>query len=149
MIALVQKVSKAQVIVEGKAIGKIGEGLVIFAGIFSDDSMKDLEYCARKCAELRIFPDEAGYMNLSLEDVGGQMLVISNFTLCARVRKGRRPSFDKAMKPPKSEEMVDVFIGLLKDRGIDVQEGKFGAHMDVELTNDGPITIIVDSREKR
>lgn len=149
MIALVQKVSKAEVIVNSETTGKIGKGLMILAGIFADDTMKDLEYCARKCSELRIFPDEDDNMNLSLLDVGGDILVISNFTLCARVRKGRRPSFDRAMKPPHSENLFDVFVKLLRDRNINVETGVFGEHMDVTLTNDGPVTIIVDSTEKR
>lgn len=146
MIVILQRVSRAKVTAEGSVVGGIEDGLLALAGVFDDDEMEDLEYCARKCAELRIFPDEDDNMNLSVSDVSGKILVVSNFTLCADIHRGRRPSFTKAMKPPEAEDMVNLFIGLLKDKGIPVETGSFGAKMDVDLTNDGPVTIIVDSR---
>ena len=149
MIALVQRVSGASVRVDGSVVAEIGRGVLIFAGIMSADDEDDLMYCARKCAELRIFPDPDGAMNLSVCDVGGEVMVVSQFTLCARVRKGRRPSFDRAMQPDRAEEMLETFVGFIEHFGLPVKSGVFGAKMAIDLCNDGPVTIIVDSKEKR
>ena len=149
MIALVQRVNNASVWVDASVVSKIGQGILIFAGIMASDDDDDLMYCARKCAELRIFPDDDGAMNLSVQDVGGEVMVVSQFTLCARVRKGRRPSFDRAMQPDKAEDMLKTFVGFVEHFGLPVKTGVFGAKMEIELCNDGPVTIIVDSKEKR
>ena len=149
MIALVQRVARASVSVDGKLASSIGKGILVLVGIFADDTDADIEYCARKCAELRIFEDGERKMNRSVEDIGGEILVVSQFTLAARVRKGRRPSFDRAMQPDKASLMIGQFCDILRKRGLTVGEGVFGALMDVELVNSGPVTIIVDSREKR
>lgn len=149
MIALVQRVSRASVSVGSETVAAIGEGILVLLGVFADDTSDDIEYCVRKCAELRIFENEERKMNRSVEDIGGEILVVSQFTLAARVRKGRRPSFDRAMQPDKASRMIEQFCDILRKRGLTVEEGVFGALMDVELVNSGPVTIIVDSREKR
>ncbi len=149
MIVLVQRVAEAKVSVDGRVVSEIGKGLLLLVGVLDGDSEKEIEYASRKCANLRIFDDEDGKMNLSALDIGGQMLCVSQFTLGARVRKGNRPSFDRAMKPPKSEELFDSFCSRLAGEGIAVQKGVFGAHMEVSLVNDGPVTIVIDSDEKR
>lgn len=147
MIALIQRVRKAEVFVNDESISKIENGMLVFAGIMSDDTFSDLEYCAKKCSELRIFEDKNGLMNLGIRDIDGEMLVVSQFTLAASVRKGRRPSFEKAMKPPQAETMFDHFVDIVNNTGISVKKGVFGAKMSVELVNDGPVTIIIDSRD--
>ncbi len=141
MIVLVQRVAGAVVSVDREPKARIGKGLLLLVGIIDGDTEDELRYCAGKCANLRIFEDAEGKMNLSLLDVGGEVLSVSQFTLGARVRKGRRPSFDRAMKPPRSEELFDRFCDMLGEEGVSVvKKGDF---------NDGPVTIIVDSEERR
>ncbi len=145
MRAVVQRVKEAKGEVGGKRVGAIGPGLLIFLGVGEDDSEKDCEYLANKIAHLRIFPDREDLMNLSLIDTGGSALVVSQFTLWGDCRKGRRPSFVRAARPEKAEELYERFIGLLKEKGIDVATGEFQAMMDVSLINDGPVTLMLDS----
>jgi D-tyrosyl-tRNA(Tyr) deacylase len=141
-----QRVRSASVNVEGKEIGKIGSGLVLLVGIAESDSESDVEFVAKKCSELRIFPDEDGKMNRSLIDIGGEILSISQFTLLGETSKGRRPSYIKAANQEKAEKFYNIFNHLLIDKGVHVETGIFGAMMDVNLTNDGPVTLIVDSK---
>ena len=145
MRAVVQRVKESKVEVDGKSVGAIGAGLLIFLGVGEDDSEKDCDYLANKIAHLRIFPDRKDLMNLSLIDTGGSALVVSQFTLWGDCRKGRRPSFVRAARPEKAEELYERFIGLLKEKGIDVATGQFQAMMDVSLINDGPVTLMLDS----
>ena len=145
MRAVVQRVKESKVEVDGKRVGAIGPGLLIFLGVGEDDSEKDCDYLANKIVHLRIFPDSEDLMNLSLIDTGGSALVVSQFTLWGDCRKGRRPSFVRAARPEKAEELYERFIGLLKEKGIDVATGRFQAMMDVSLINDGPVTLILDS----
>ena len=146
--ALIQRVSSASVSVDGNQISTIKGGFLILLGVQQDDVKRDLEYLVNKTAGLRIFKDEKQHMNLSIQDVGGEALVVSQFTLCADTRKGRRPSFIHAAPPELAEQMYQQYCEQLKNNGIPVQTGEFGAMMDVELVNDGPVTIILDSREK-
>jgi len=145
MRAVVQRVKESKVEVDGKRVGAIGPGLLIFLGVGEDDSEKDCDYLANKIVYLRIFPDREDLMNLSLIDTGGSALVVSQFTLWGDCRKGRRPSFVRAARPEKAEELYERFIGLLKEKGIDVATGRFQAMMDVSLINDGPVTLMLDS----
>jgi len=145
MRAVVQRVKESKVEVDGKRVGAIGPGLLIFLGVGEDDSEKDCDYLANKIVHLRIFPDREDLMNLSLIDTGGSALVVSQFTLWGDCRKGRRPSFVRAARPEKAEELYELFIGLLKEKGIDVATGQFQAMMDVSLINDGPVTLMLDS----
>lgn len=145
MRAVVQRVKESKVEVDGKRVGAIGPGLLIFLGVGEDDSEKDCDYLANKIVHLRIFPDSEDLMNLSLIDTGGSALVVSQFTLWGDCRKGRRPSFVRAAQPDKAEELYERFIGLLKEKGIDVATGQFQAMMDVSLINDGPVTLMLDS----
>ena len=145
MRAVVQRVKESKVEVDGKRVGAIGPGLLIFLGVGEDDSEKDCDYLANKIVHLRIFPDREDLMNLSLIDTGGSALVVSQFTLWGDCRKGRRPSFVRAARPEKAEELYERFIGLLKEKGIDVATGRFQAMMDVSLINDGPVTLMLDS----
>lgn len=147
MIALLQRVSEASVVIDGTAVGAINNGLLILIGVFQNDDESDAQYLARKSAELRIFGDEEDKMNLSLKDINGDALVVSQFTLCGDVRKGRRPSFTHAASPEKGEQLYDYFMKQLQENGIPVQSGQFGAMMDVNLTNDGPVTFVLDSKE--
>lgn len=147
MIALLQRVSEASVVIDGTAVGAINKGLLILIGVFQNDDESDAQYLARKSAELRIFGDEEDKMNLSLKDINGAALVVSQFTLCGDVRKGRRPSFTHAASPEKGEQLYDYFMKQLQENGIPVQSGQFGAMMDVNLTNDGPVTFVLDSKE--
>ncbi len=145
MRAVVQRVKESKVEVGGKSVGAIGPGLLIFLGVGEDDSEKDCDYLSNKIVHLRIFPDRKDLMNLSLIDIGGSALVVSQFTLWGDCRKGRRPSFVRAARPEKAEELYERFIGLLKEKGIDVATGRFQAMMDVSLINDGPVTLMLDS----
>ena len=145
MRAVVQRVKESKVEVDGKSVGAIGPGLLIFLGVGEDDSEKDCDYLVNKIAHLRIFPDSEDLMNLSLIDTGGAALVVSQFTLWGDCRKGRRPSFIRAARPEKAEELYDRFIGFLEEKGIDVATGQFQAMMDVFLINDGPVTLMLDS----
>lgn len=141
MRALIQRVSKASVMVEGDVISRIGKGLVVLLGVGHEDGEGSAAFLAEKTANLRIFEDEGGKTNLSILDVGGEAIVVSQFTLYADTRKGRRPSFIDAALPEVAEPLVDRFIQLLRGYGVPTQTGKFGAHMEVEIHNDGPVTI--------
>jgi len=146
---VLQRVSGAQVKIENKVHGKIGKGLVLLIGVADTDAEEDVTYCVNKCADMRIFEDEKGKMNLSVLDVEGEILAISQFTLLGNTRNGRRPSFIDAANPQKGNDFYELFIKLLKDKNLKVETGVFGAMMDVELTNSGPVTIIVDSKLDR
>ncbi len=148
MRALLQRVRSASVSVAGKEISRIKAGYLILLGVREGDTPGDAEVLAAKTAELRIFEDENGKMNRSLLDVGGQALVVSQFTLCADCRKGRRPSFINAMRPPMAEELYLSYAALLRQKGVGyVGEGEFGADMLVSIENDGPVTILLDTEE--
>jgi len=146
MIALLQRVSEAKVTVDDKIAGEIGSGLLIFLGVFQNDTLEDTKFLTNKIVHLRIFDDDAGKMNRSLLDVEGAVLVVSQFTLCADTKKGRRPSFIKAAQPELGEKFYNNFIQDLKERGVPVATGIFGAMMDVQLVNDGPVTFVLDSK---
>lgn len=145
MISVLQRASDARVDVEGKTVGEIDLGLVILLGVVDGDSEEEAVLLAKKCADLRIFEDDKGKMNLSVKDVGGSVLAVSQFTLAANCKKGRRPSFDDAADPKIANELYDVFCNTLKEEGVGVEVGIFAAHMRVTLTNDGPVTIILDT----
>lgn len=145
MRAVIQRVKHASVTVENKVIGKIGHGLLILLGVGGGDSETDMKYIADKSMGLRIFSDENDKMNLSVSDVGGEILVVSQFTLYGDCRKGRRPNFTPAMEPVGANAMYEKFVKYLEDSGMRVQKGSFGADMKVELLNDGPVTILLDS----
>ena len=147
MKALLQRVSSAKVEVEGNDIAKIGKGLLVFLCAMKGDTDKDLGYLVRKISMLRIFGDEQGKMNLSVMDIKGEILVVSQFTLAASTRKGNRPSFDDAEEPAKAKSLYETFVLRLSDTGISIKAGAFAADMAVSLTNDGPVTVMVDSRE--
>lgn len=149
MRALVQRVSSGSVTVAGKRVGAIGPGLVILLGVARDDGEKDAAWVARKVANLRIFPDEEGRMNLSLLDVGGEALVVSQFTLYGDCRKGRRPSFTGAAPPPQAERLYQKFIKCLRELGVKVETGQFQAEMLVHIDNHGPVTLMVESEPAR
>ena len=144
MRAVVQRVSEASVSIDGATVGEIGEGLLVLLGAGAGDTERDLEYVASKVLGLRIFPDEDGKMNRSLVDIGGEALVVSQFTLYGDTRKGRRPSFVRAMDPGEASPMVDRFVERLA-REVKVATGRFGADMDVRLCNRGPVTLLIDS----
>ncbi len=148
MRAVVQRVSEASVIVEGEVISVIGRGFLIFLGVTHSDGEEEAASLARKIAGLRVFEDAEGKMNLSLADVGGQALVVSQFTLYADVRKGRRPSFTDAARPEQAEPLIERFVAHLRNEGIPTQTGRFQAHMAVHLCNDGPVTLILDTAQK-
>lgn len=144
--ALLQRVAKSSVTVEGKVVGEIAEGLVVLLGVADDDCENDAEYLVDKIVNLRIFSDEQSKFNLSTLQVNGELLVISQFTLLADARKGRRPNFTSAAPQEKAETLYNYFIERLQEKGLKVETGEFGAHMMVEILNDGPVTIMLDSR---
>ena len=146
MRALIQRVSTARVLVDGEALGEIGEGLLIFLGVGKEDGDADVEILAPKAAHLRILPDETGKMNRSLVDTGGRALVVSQFTLYADCRKGRRPSFVDAAEPREAERLYEAFMRRMEKEGVSVAAGKFQAMMEVELVNHGPVTLMLDSK---
>lgn len=147
MRLVIQRVSEASVTVNEKTVGEIGPGLLLFLGIEDEDTNEDIEWLCQKVAKMRIFNDEEGKMNLSVKDVGGELLVVSQFTLHASVKKGNRPSFIRAARPEFAIPMYEKFIKLLEiTAGRDVQTGEFGAEMKVRLLNDGPVTITIDSK---
>ncbi|CAN5627719.1 D-aminoacyl-tRNA deacylase [soil metagenome] len=144
---LLQRVQRASVSVEGEVVGRIGPGLLLFVGVGQGDTDEHSSYLASKIANLRIFHDDTGRMNLSLLDAGGGALVVSQFTLFADVRKGRRPSFTRAADPDDAAQLVDHFVGELDQLGVTAEQGIFGAMMAVDLVNDGPVTIWLDTSE--
>jgi D-tyrosyl-tRNA(Tyr) deacylase len=146
MRAVVQRVRHAAVTVDGRVTGRIGPGLLVFAGVATDDGPADVEYIAGKLRDLRIFPDEHGRMNRSVVESGGGLLVVSQFTLHADCRKGRRPSFDAAAPAPLAETLYESLVAALRESGLAVETGVFQAHMEVDLLNDGPVTMLLDSR---
>jgi D-tyrosyl-tRNA(Tyr) deacylase len=148
MRAVVQRVSEAFVEVEGEVVGQIGLGLLVLLGVGQKDTQEDALYLARKITALRIFPDEAGRMNLSLKEVGGEVLLVSQFTLYADTRKGNRPSFLQAAPPEVGKRLYEVAIEAFLDQGVHVETGVYGAHMRVHLVNDGPVTLLLDSEER-
>lgn len=146
MIAVVQRVINSSVTIDGSVVGAIGPGLNVLLGVADGDSESDAGYMAVKVANLRIFEDDQGKMNRSLIEMGGQMLVVSQFTLLGDCRKGRRPSFIKAAGPDPAQRLYRNFVDHVKKLGIDVQTGRFGAMMQVSIVNDGPVTLLVHSR---
>lgn len=147
MRAVVQRVLEANVKVDGNIVGEINKGILVFLGVGEDDNNNDLEYMVEKILGLRIFEDENGKMNLSLMDVRGEILIISQFTLYGDVRKGKRPSFTSSAHPEIAENMYNQFIEKCREKGLKVEEGIFGADMKVGLINDGPVTILIDSKK--
>jgi len=146
---LLQRVSRAAVRVEGQTVGEIGRGLLVLLGVERDDGDRELEYFSNKTAELRIFPDDEGKMNCSVEEVSGGVLVVSQFTLAAATRKGRRPSYSRAADPAQAEATYERFMARLRERGLRVASGVFQAMMEVESINDGPVTILLDPPDNR
>jgi len=146
--ALVQRVTRASVSVDGEAVGSIGPGLVVLLGVAGGDTEKDADYLVQKIANLRIFSDAQGKFNLSLLETGGELLTVSQFTLLADTRKGRRPSFIDAAPPERARELCDYFAARAHAAGLKVATGRFQEHMLVEIHNDGPVTIMLDSRDK-
>lgn len=147
MRAVIQRVGRASVTVDGQVVGAIGRGFLVLVGVTHSDGQAEADWLARKIAGLRIFEDEAGKMNLSLADVGGAVLVVSQFTLYADARRGRRPDFIQAARPEHAEPLVDYFVGRLRDQGLTVETGRFRALMQVELVNDGPVTLWLDTAD--
>ena len=148
MRTVVQRVTSARVRVDGRTTGEIGRGLLVFAGVEKGDGPDDIAYIAGKVNDLRIFEDAAGKMNLSIGEVGGAALVVSQFTLCGDCRRGRRPSFDEAESPAVAKPLYEGLVSALRKLNVSVETGEFQAHMEVELTNDGPVTILLDSRRR-
>ena len=143
---VIQRVLHAEVAVDGDTIGRCGKGLMVLCGVEENDTAADVSYCIEKTADLRIFEDDAGKMNRSVIDIGGSLLVISQFTLLGDARHGRRPSFSHAGRPEMAVPLYQMYCQGLRDRGLPVDEGRFGADMKVTLTNDGPVTMLIDSR---
>ena len=148
MKALLQRASKASVTVDGEVVGRIGNGLVILLGVAAGDTEKDAKYLADKILGIRIFDDSAGKFNFSISDVKGELLAVSQFTLIAYTKKGRRPSFTEAAPPNEAAALFEKFVSYLRESNLKVETGRFQAHMLVEIHNDGPVTIMLDSREK-
>ena len=146
--AVVQRVSRARVVVSGDVSGEIGPGLLVLLGVAGDDGPADVEYVAGKTRDLRIFPDGDGRLNRSVQEIGGSVLVVSQFTLLGDCRKGRRPSFDAAAPAPLARALYEDFVARLRAVGLEVRTGVFQADMDVELVNHGPVTLLVDSRKE-
>ncbi len=147
MRAVVQRVSRAEVKVKDEVVGSIGQGLVVLLGVGDEDGESDLEYLADKVTGLRIFEDEAGKMNLSVKDVEGEILCVSQFTLYGDARKGRRPGFTRAADPGEADRQYRLFCERLREKGMTVATGEFQEMMDVELVNHGPVTILLDSKK--
>lgn len=148
MKALLQRVTRASVSVDNEEVGKIDQGLVVFLGVSSEDTEKDAQYLAQKVVNLRIFADKEGKFNLSALDIRGDLLLVSQFTLLADTRKGRRPSFTEAAPPEQAKALFEYFVEQARATGLKVETGRFQAYMHVEIHNDGPVTILLDSREK-
>lgn len=147
MRAVVQRVDKAAVRVDGQVVGQIDRGFLVLLGVGKDDNVDDVRYLAEKIVNLRVFDDEQGKMNLSLLDVGGQMLVVSQFTLYGDCRRGRRPSYSDSAPPDVAKELYEAFIEEVKKYGVHVETGIFAAHMLVEIHNNGPVTLLLDSKK--
>ena len=148
MKALLQRVSAASVSVAGEVVGRIGQGLVVFVGVANGDTEKDAQYLAQRTVNLRIFSDQGGRFNLSALDIHGELLVVSQFTLLADTKKGRRPSFTDAAPSAQAEELFQQFVEQVKATGLKVETGRFQQYMQVEIHNDGPVTILLDSKGK-
>lgn len=148
MRAVVQRVSRASVTVNNEITGQIEQGFLVLLGVEQNDTQDDVIYLAQKTVGLRVFEDDAGKMNLALSDVNAKMLVVSQFTLLGDCRKGRRPSFVNAARPEQADELYQSFVAEVKGHGIEVATGRFQEHMDVELVNDGPITLLLDSKKQ-
>jgi len=146
--ALLQRVSRASVSVAGEEVGKIGRGLVVFLGVADGDTERDAQYLIQKIINLRIFADAEEKFNLSALDIKGELLLVSQFTLLADTRKGRRPSFIEAAPPEQAGELFNYFVGLARESGLEVATGRFQQYMQVEIHNDGPVTVMLDSRDK-
>ena len=147
MIAVIQRCSQGKVTVSDKVVGKISNGLVILLGVQKNDTEKDANFLVNKISGLRIFSDENDKMNLSIKDVSGSALVISQFTLCGDTKKGRRPSFIKAATPDDGNQLYEYFMSEMKKGGVPIESGEFGALMDVELVNNGPVTFVLNSKD--
>ncbi len=148
MRAVVQRVSSSKVTVDEEVVGNINNGLLVLLGVTHDDTSKDVDYMVDKVTNLRIFEDENDKMNLSLKDINGEVLAVSQFTLYGDCRRGRRPSFSDAARPEVANPLYEEFVKKIRDLGINVSTGKFGAHMMVDLINDGPVTILLESRKE-
>ena len=148
MRVVLQRVAHASVTVDEQVIGKIQRGFLLLVGVTHDDVIEDMEYLVRKIVQMRIFEDEEGKLNRSIQDIGGEILSVSQFTLYADTKKGNRPSFSKAAPGDVAIEMFEQFNGLLRETGVPVETGQFGADMKVELLNDGPVTILWDSKNR-
>jgi D-tyrosyl-tRNA(Tyr) deacylase len=146
--ALLQRVGRASVSIGGEEVGQIKRGLVVFLGVAGGDTERDAQYLIQKIISLRIFTDAEGKFNLSALDIGGELLLVSQFTLLADTRKGRRPSFIEAAPPDQAEALFEYFVGLARESGLKVATGQFQQHMQVEIHNDGPVTVMLDSRDK-
>ena len=149
MKALLQRVTEASVSVAGEVVGRIGQGLVVFVGAADGDTEEEARYLAQRTVNLRIFADEEGKFNLSALDIKGELLVVSQFTLLADTRKGRRPSFVEAAPPAQAEELIERFVNEARATGLKVETGRFQQYMQVEIRNDGPVTILLDSKDKK
>ncbi len=148
MRAVVQRVARARVTVEGETTGAIDAGLLVYLGVGPDDGATEVEWLAAKVADLRIFPDEQGRFDRSVTEIAGGVLVVSQFTLYADTRRGRRPSFTDAAAPEVAASLVEAVMAALRGRGLSVEGGRFGAHMLVDAANDGPVTIVLDSADR-
>ncbi len=148
MILVIQRVKSAYVEVEGKIVSTIGKGLLVLVAVEENDTEKEVEWCANKVSVIRIFEDAEGKMNLSVKDVKGEILTVSQFTLCGELKKGTRPSFSNAAKAEKAKPFFEFFVNKIKESGIPVKSGIFQAMMDVGLINDGPVTIILEKKNK-
>ena len=145
MRVVVQRVQKASVTIDNELYSEIKKGYLVLFGAEKDDVVSQADWLSNKVSVLRCFPDEQGKMNLSIKDIQGEMLIVSQFTLCGDIRKGTRPSFDKAMKPDEANKMYEYFIQKVKEQGIPVKTGVFGADMKIDLLNDGPVTFVIDA----
>ena len=148
MRGVIQRVSRAGVTVNGEVVGEIGRGFLVLLGVADDDTQDDVIYLANKVAGLRVFEDSAGKMNRDLKEIGGELLVVSQFTLMGDCRKGRRPSFIAAARPDKADALYESFVAELRGQGFRVETGRFRQQMDVELVNHGPVTLLLDSRRE-
>jgi len=149
MLCVVQRVKKCEVLINKKTISQINRGMLILVGIEKNDSILEIEYIVKKISNLRIFSDQNNNMNLSIKDINGEILIVSQFTLCADISKGRRPSFIKAEKPKQAKNIYKDIIKKLKNNNLNVKSGIFGENMNVNLCNDGPVTLIINSKEKK